>query len=255
MSTPDKPFFVGYLPMPASLRKWYTPLAILLVACSAFAGFAIGNKQQGVPSASWNTSATTTIEGILTVSPYPIVHHSDPDNPQALISTLLVLQGKHAGDEIAAPHHGKSVSVSGFAISRGGWSMLEITGKDAIANRDGDNGSARIANALGQTERLGDVSLKGEIVDSKCFLGVMKPGDGPVHKACAEMCLLGKLPPMLAVEDESGQQYGYLLVAADGGSASLKLAGSIAEGVEISGQLYRHGDLLYLQMAGEPTLL
>lgn len=253
MSKPDKPFFVGYLAMPAGLRKFYAPLAIALVALSALAGFAIGSSQKAVPAARWNTAATTTLEGILTVSPYPVLHRADPDNPQALISTLLVLQGKHAADEIAARHDGKPVSVSGFAIERGGWSMLEITGAEAIAVRADATGDS--ASSLRQREALGEVSLKGEIVDSKCFLGVMKPGAGPVHRACAEMCLLGRLPPLLAVEDDAGRQYGYLLVGADGGSASLPLAGRTADAVEISGQLYRHGDLLYLQMAGDPTLL
>jgi len=31
---------------------------------------------------------------------------------------------------------------------------------------------------------LGAATLRGEIVDSKCFLGIMKLGEKTVHRAC-----------------------------------------------------------------------
>jgi hypothetical protein len=40
---------------------------------------------------------------------------------------------------------------------------------------------------LDQSDR-GPVELTGEIVDSKCFLGVMVPGSGKTHKECASLC-------------------------------------------------------------------
>ena len=41
----------------------------------------------------------------------------------------------------------------------------------------------------------GPVTVSGEIVDSKCFLGVMVPGAGKTHKECASLCLRGGIPP------------------------------------------------------------
>jgi hypothetical protein len=43
---------------------------------------------------------------------------------------------------------------------------------------------------------LGPIVVRGEIVDSKCHLGVMKPGEGPAHRDCAVRCLLGSVTPM-----------------------------------------------------------
>ena len=49
------------------------------------------------------------------------------------------------------------------------------------------------------------MDVKGEIVDPKCFFGVMKPGEGKPHKDCAIRCILGGIPPVLKVTDESWQ--------------------------------------------------
>ena len=40
-----------------------------------------------------------------------------------------------------------------------------------------------------EVEVLGPVELTGEIADSKCWLGVMNPGEGTVHRDCARRCL------------------------------------------------------------------
>ena len=48
-------------------------------------------------------------------------------------------------------------------------------------------------------ESLGKQTFVGEIVDSKCFLGVMNPGRLTPHRACAIRCISGGVPPVLLV--------------------------------------------------------
>ena len=50
---------------------------------------------------------------------------------------------------------------------------------------------------------IGEVTLVGEVVDPKCWLGDMKPGDGKAHAACARLCMEGGIPPMLRVRTDS----------------------------------------------------
>jgi hypothetical protein len=47
------------------------------------------------------------------------------------------------------------------------------------------------------TRDLGERILIGEIVDTKCFLGVMNPGEGKVPRECAALCLSGGIPRAL----------------------------------------------------------
>lgn len=48
-------------------------------------------------------------------------------------------------------------------------------------------------------EELGQMTLQGEIVDPKCFFGVMNPATKAVHRSCAIRCISGGITPVLAI--------------------------------------------------------
>jgi hypothetical protein len=105
------------------------------------------------------------------------------------------------------------------------------------------------AYALVATDQyLGEVTFEGEIIHSKCFFGVMKPGSGKVHRTCARLCLLGVLPPMLALKNKQGERLAYLLMNEDGSSASIPLSEKVAVPVRLSGTLLQRGELQYVQL-------
>lgn len=246
------PFFVGYLPMPPQLKSFYWRLAAVLIVVCGLLGYWVAAQQKPASPAHWNTAQISTIQGLLSVRPYPILHRFNPQNPHQVESILLVSPGKHSAAEWSADFAQQMVSVDGYEIHRGGWTMLEIAAQDAVkkiteASAQTKSQLQRLS-ALPATQLLGEISLQGEIVDSKCFLGVMKPGAGKIHKACAEVCLLGGIPPMLIAKDATQQQFGYLLTTADGGNAAALSAKFAAETVQISGQLQQQGDLLFIAM-------
>ena len=85
------------------------------------------------------------------------------------------------------------------------------------------------------------MTLAGEIVDSKCYLGVMNPGNGKVHRDCAARCLSGGIPPAFVVKDASG--VSKTLVLSNAG----RLHEFVAEPVEISGRLLRSNGMFELR--------
>jgi hypothetical protein len=88
---------------------------------------------------------------------------------------------------------------------------------------------------------LGVVELAGEIVDSKCYFGVMNPGNGKVHRACAVRCISGGIPPAFAAKDASGAIRTLLLSGVD----SREILDLVAEPVTVRGRLQRsEGDLI-----------
>ncbi len=97
---------------------------------------------------------------------------------------LLVAPGKHGADDLVAGFDGKQVRLQGQLIYREGGTMVEIT-PGSIAVID----TAPAVQEM--TTDLGTVTVTGEIVDSKCYLGVMNPGQGKVHRDCAARCLSG----------------------------------------------------------------
>ncbi|NKB64164.1 MAG: hypothetical protein GKR95_19300 [Gammaproteobacteria bacterium] len=252
MKKSDKtPFFVGYLDMPKTLKRFYIPLVFFVGVLSAVAGMTIANQQQSAGPAVWDSSAAVTYTGLLKMEPYPVLHRLNPDNGDQAESILLVNQGKHSSAHYATPLKDQFVSVTGYPIVRGGWSMLELVSDEPIKDVKtvvGDEAVPKLVSAASPVS-LGPVSLNGEIADSKCFLGVMNPGKGSVHKACAEVCLLGGIPAMLLVRGDDGQKYGYLLTQPDGSNISREIASRAADHVAVTGELMQKGDLLYIQVA------
>ena len=93
---------------------------------------------------------------------------------------------------------------------------------------------------------LGTVTLTGEIVDSKCYLGVMNPGQGKVHRDCAARCLSGGIPPILVTTDGREQ---FLLVGPDGRALGRDaLREFIAEPIRIQGELLESGSTQLLKV-------
>lgn len=63
---------------------------------------------------------------------------------------------------------------------------------------------------------IGSKSVAGEIVDPKCFFGVMNPAYGKIHRSCAIRCISGGIPPVLAIK-ENGNYVDYYFVTDDNG--------------------------------------
>jgi hypothetical protein len=90
------------------------------------------------------------------------------------------------------------------------------------------------------------VAVTGEIVDSKCYLGVMNPGQGKVHRDCAARCISGGIPPFFVTSDGREQ---FLLVGLDGRALrSDALREFIAEPIQIQGERLRTGSTQLLKV-------
>ena len=93
---------------------------------------------------------------------------------------------------------------------------------------------------------MGTFTLRGEIVDSKCYFGTMRPGSGSVHRTCAVRCIAGGVPPVFVIRDEFGNTMSFLLVASDGSSVNDRVRSLVADPVEIRGRVSRLDDLFVL---------
>lgn len=78
--------------------------------------------------------------------------------------------------------------------------------------------------------------ITGELVDSKCNLGVMNPGSGKVHRDCAARCVSGGVP--LALVPADSEHYGsmYFVQGAKTGKPPQELVLRVGEVMTVSGQ-------------------
>src|SRR6266446_1896805 len=244
MNQPDD-FYIGWEAKAApsignTVRK--VVIALLLLALLAPVVLAVSQRMIGASVFEWGTHKT--FSGILQAQPYPHLLVSRPGNADGLprFSTYyLVAPWKFGLDQKAiAPFDGKSVTLKGTLIYRGNQTMIEVL-----------PGSIQMTNvaaaALPQTVALGKQTLVGEIVDSKCFLGVMNPGQLAPHRACAIRCISGGVPPVLLVRQKNGPAIHLLLVSTEGKPVNKQVLDKVAEPLKITGEVERQGELMILR--------
>lgn len=152
---------------------------------------------------------------------------------------LLAGEGKHGVAEVVQGLDGKRTQLRGSLIRRDGVAMLELP---AGSLRTEGTGRQEAEVALGQVE------IRGEIVDSKCYLGAMNPGEGKVHRSCAARCISGGVPPALLARDANGKRNIIVLLGSDGRAVNRQVLAYVAEPVRLSGALFRRGNLLILRI-------
>lgn len=186
-------FFVGYQPAPPpGIQHFLRRIVAGLFAGSAMIVGVLLIGQQPFAMSTFEYGTVRHFTGDLSLDPHPRLRNAtmlEEDGEQAARDYLLVAPGKHGADELLAEYEGARVRLSAQRIYRDGMFMLEVV-PDSV-KRQGEPAAPR---AL--LRELGELAVTGEIVDSKCYLGVMNPGAGKVHRDCAARCLSGGLPPI-----------------------------------------------------------
>jgi hypothetical protein len=220
-------FYVGYLPVPPGLKKVIRRVAIALAFLVAGVAALLVAGQRPFAPAAFEFQQYRDFQGTLVAEPYPALHI-----PGQGLPWLLVGPGKHGVGDLR-DLDGREVRLRGERILRGDDHMIELLPGSLRPGGTG-NTPARIVE-------LGPVQLTGEIVDSKCYFGVMNPGNGKVHRDCAGRCISGGVPPAFLVRDAGGRTVTLLL-------ANLKreLLDHIAEPITIRGRLVRSSGRLIL---------
>lgn len=238
-------FYVGYLPQAPTGLARFTRAAVTLLVCGALVlTLALAAAQHPFARSHFEYGTTRSFEGRIEEHPYPALLVDRPGDPgagPARSRWLLTVFGKRGAGAAVAGLDGRRVQVQGTLIWRDGRTMVEVVPGSIRSQEPVEGVSADVG------ESLGTRTYRGEIVDSKCFFGVMKPGNLKPHRACATRCISGGVPPVLLVRDAEGIAEHLLLVGADGGPVNDDVLDMIAEPVEVTGELLRYDDLLVLR--------
>lgn len=265
-------FFVGYLPQqpPATARRVRRAVglvaavavvaAVLLVEAQrspAPAVFEYGTVrdfqgwiEEGAAPLLWLARPGAVGAAVAVLEPASASESLEPAAPVAAPASastprsayLLVAPGKHGAGPLVAGFDGREVRLRGTLIYRGGDTMLEVEPGSVTPAAAGLTAPAPPA-AL----PLGPVTLEGRIVDSKCYLGVMIPGEGKPHRDCAVRCIAGGVPPLLVVDDPAGGVRTVLLTGPGGRAINAQVLDVVAEPIQVTGDLKRLGGKLVLE--------
>ena len=238
-------FYVGYQPeAPAAIAR-YVRRAIGGLAVGALGLALLLVLGQGrFPASAFEFGHLRPLTGRIAIDPVPLLLVDRPGwTPEHAAASryLLTVPGKYGADREVRGFENGMVTLQGTLIYRDGTTMAEIV-PGSIRETSGAAGERPVPPVS-----YGRVTLRGEIADSKCFLGVMNPGQGKPHRACAARCISGGAPPVLVVRDVGGDYVTVLLMGEDGEPINAEVLPYVAEPVEMTGALEARGDLWVLR--------
>jgi hypothetical protein len=236
-------FYIGYLPnAPAGIARRIKLLIAVVLFLGALAAVTFAWVQKAFAPSTFEYGKEQDFQGFVESNPYPaLVMAPSGEGDGKATRFLLVAAGKHGADSQVQPYTGKTVRLRGALIYRGNQSMIELV-KDSVSLITDSR------QVPAPPTDLGTFNLTGEIVDGKCYLGVMNPGKGKVHRDCAVRCLSGGIPPIFAANDFWGTPSILVLTDASGKplpkQAFLNL---VAQPVRVHGRVLQAGDTLFLE--------
>jgi uncharacterized membrane protein len=216
-AAPLDEFFVGYLRTPLRVARFAAITVCVLLLLADAVALTLYRAQAQRSSGDWGTVGEVSYDGVLVANPYPIVLVPAAGRVAAH-AVLLVSDGKFGAPAGLAAFDGKTVTVTGYPLLRDGLVVLQLSEVTR---------GAKTSLVLAPPVPLGRRTLTGEIVDSKCYLGAMNPGEGKVHEGCAGLCLLGDIPALFVTRDAHGD-LTYRLLADENGKAMPRRASSHA---------------------------
>lgn len=239
----DKDFYIGYLPkMSAGFARIIRPIVVLLLVSGVVFAFAFISGQAPFSESYFDFGNVKDFEGTVHARPVPflLVQKEEKNNGLPTFERFaLVAEFKFGADKLVSDFDGQRVKLKGTKIFRDDLQMIEVI--EGSVER-----SAGAAQVNDETEEsLGRQTLKGEIVDSKCYLGVMNPGTNKTHKVCATNCLRGGIPALFVVKDTRGNVSELWLLSDEGIPMNKQILDYVAEPVEMSGEISRKGDQLF----------
>ena len=246
----EEEFYVGWqnrAPVGIGAHARKTVGCLLVAALAAACFLPLAQRTIGRAVFEWGT--VKTFSGTLKAQPYPHLLVQRPGHGGGWSAYYLVAPFKFGlkADSIQA-HDGKQVTLKGTLIYRENQTMIEARPESiALIAPTNHSNTASLQPPDTPPLRIPRVTLIGEIVDSKCYLGVMNPGRLAPHRGCAVRCISGGIPPVLLVRQEKGPPLYFLLVSSDGRPVNRQVLDMVAEPVQITGEVLRQGELSILR--------
>lgn len=237
-------FFIGWQ---GQLPESYKKVIRVFIPGVFLIGFAVivlvGFQSHKIRKSFYDYNDIEVYNGELQAKPFPMLRtiQKDGDGNEQILTYPLVNEGKH----------GVMKEVVQFLARYGENTRMAVQLKGRIITRDG-----QVAMELADTEnnlmlsRLEsdipelhpespvDSVLVGQIIDPKCYLGVMNPGEGKPHRACAINCIRGGIMPAFITENSVEKKY-YIVLGKSGEPINQKVLFAVAEPVRLHGKIGR----------------
>ena len=236
-------FFIGWAnKLPKKLWSFFFFVSAIFIG--AMAGFAFTISVNVDDPGNGRFAGRTKIVGIMETNPYPHLRVPPQENGEEPRVVLLSGPGKRGVQKIAEENKNELVEVSGTLIKRGKIDMIQVSNRGVEKSND----EALLEYTPNYAKDLGKWRLVGEICDGKCYQGAMRPGTGLSHKACANMCLIGGIPPVFVSSTPIEGNEFFLIADREGNPLPEKYLDLVALLIEIEGFVEKIDDLMVFKV-------
>lgn len=241
---PRGPLFVGWAAPSDPVRRGMIVAGLGLVAGAGGAAAIVGAMQLAPGPGGW-TPAVRTWTGRLVLDLYPTLIWRDASGVDQ--AALLGCPDKCGVRPQVEGFAGQMVALRGSLIQRGGLRM--------IAAADAPEWIRAAPDQSGPTSPvqtpLGAVTLEGELIDAKCWLGAMRPGEGLTHKSCAILCVRMGLPLLFVAGPPGGRRRAFVATDAAGAPLGEAVLPFVADPVRVTGQAMAWGGWPRLRISAD----
>ena len=195
-------FYIGYIPKaPKTLAKWLRKIMIALLVLFALVSVFVASSQDRFAQTNFEYGQYTQLKGIVSLKPVPrLIVNFGKSGVIPLFQNIEKTTGKPITD--------LEFTLNGTLIYGEGKVVFELTDQQASIL---DYTPLNQSYYQPRTKELGEQSVYGEIIDPKCYFGVMKPGFGKVHRSCAIRCIAGGITPVMLTTNKNGDNQFILL--------------------------------------------
>ncbi len=235
-------FYIGYAySVGEKTKKSIKTFVLVALGFLILGAFLFGFFQRPAVNSSFDFDTATKVSGVYHEMPYPMLRVTLEKNVHKNI--LLLGFGKFGANPYLkdirkkeGTLEGKQLTIEGNLIYYNGKTLLQIDDSQKISHTNSNK-----KNPISK-EDLGKMMFEGEIVDPKCYFGVMKPGYGKIHRSCAALCISGGIPPVLVTSDKNTISDYFLLTDLKGNPIHKDILPYIGQPSQLKGEVEKLED-------------
>jgi hypothetical protein len=249
MMKKNEEFYVSYIEgslgnkTKKTLKK-FTILAIFVIISGALI---FSFSQKPFKNSRFELATATKITGVFHENPYPMLQVQIAEN--TFKNVLLLGFGKSSANpflkkiqEEVPDLNGRKLAIEGNLIYYNGKTLIQITDEEKITFADKSISIVPVKTAISS------MTFQGEIIDPKCYFGVMKPGKGKIHRSCAVRCISGGIPPVFATTDGNNVATYFLLTDLNGKPINNQVLPYVGKPSDITGIVEKFEDWYVLKI-------
>lgn len=245
----EEEFYVPYIEgsIGDKTRKTIKKFVMLTFSILAIGAVIFSFSQKPFKNSSFELATVTKIIGVFHENPYPMLRVQVAEN--SFKNVILLGFGKSSAHpyfkkiQKETPNlEGRKLSVEGNLIYYNGRTLMQITAEQKVKLVDNT-----ITTSPDKVE-ISKMTFQGEIIDPKCYFGVMKPGKGKIHRSCAVRCISGGIPPVFATTDKNNIATYFLLTDKHGKPINQRVLPFVGKPSNIRGMVEKMGDWYFLKI-------